>query len=184
MKQFIWALFAVAGTLVSASARETMTPITLTTDGEQQIAAQNWREVTGLPGQLPERWQFIETDLSSIWLLKNLDVPNLLGRISTQALDEGIQLKDEVDSIADSFKFQAVDITRRTETYGDIDTEQLEVSTKDGEQDVAGIFVFMNYQNKIYTILLTSHSSINKLQQHRHQLMNNILVAKSAPSGA
>ncbi|MCD1127025.1 hypothetical protein LPW36_13650 [Jinshanibacter sp. LJY008] len=184
MKQFIWVLFAAAGTLVSASARETITPITLATDDGQHLEAQNWHEVTGLPGQLPERWQFIETDLSSIWLLKNLDDPNLLGRISTQSLDEGIQLKDEVDSIADSFKLQSVNITRRTETYGNIDTEQLEVSTKDGEQDVAGIFVFMNYQGKIYTILLTNHSSISKLQQQRHQLMNNILVEKSPPSGA
>lgn len=181
MKQFIWALVTIAGTLSSVSARPIETP---TDNHEHHISAQTWTEITGLPGQLSDGWQLVETDLSTIWLLRNQDDPNLLGRISTQQLEDNIQLKDEADAIAESFEFQSVDLQRSTKTYGDVVTEQLEISTKDDNQDISGIFVLMHYENKFYTLLLTSHYSIDELNRHKDNLMNNIFTMKNNDSSS
>ncbi|AKJ43326.1 hypothetical protein [Pragia fontium] len=178
MKQFIWALLTIAGTLSNTPARATDELMKLIDDNQHHTSVQNWTEITGLPGQLSNNWELVETDLSSIWLLKNEIDPNLLGRISAQQLEDSVQLKDEVDAIAESFEFQSAKLKRSTEVYGEVSTEQLEVSTKDGNQDISGIFVLMNYQNKLYTLLLTSHYDIARLKQHKNNLMDGIFLTK------
>ncbi|MDR0806602.1 MAG: hypothetical protein LBN41_07660 [Enterobacteriaceae bacterium] len=178
MKQFIWALVTIVGTLSNVSAKSIETAAKPAEPQEQYAPAQSWTEITGLPGQLSDNWELIETDISTIWLLKNQDDANLLGRISAQQVEDSVQLTDEVDSIAESFQYQSATLQRRTETYGDVTTEQLEVSTKDGNQDVSGIFVLLNYESKFYTLLLTSHYDIARLEQHKNKLMNGIFLAK------
>ncbi|VFS45546.1 hypothetical protein [Budvicia aquatica] len=103
---------------------------------------------------------------------------NLQGRISAQLMEDDTQLKDEVDQMADSFKTQSAKINRTSGKYGSVITEEIELSTSEGNEDVAGIFVFTRYENKVYMVLLTSNSDITKLEKYKNQLMNSVFLAQ------
>ena len=179
MKQLMWAMVALAGAFSSFSARAaTDIPISPDNGNNQHISASGWTEITGLPGSLPDRWELIETELSAIWLLKHQDDPNLQGRISAQLMEDDTQLKNEVDQMADSFKTQSAKINRTSGKYGSVITEEIELSTSEGNEDVAGIFVFTRYENKVYMVLLTSNSDITKLEKYKNQLMNSVFLAQ------
>lgn len=175
----MWAMVALVGALSSFTIRAT-TEISTTKNNvnNQHVTAPSWTEVTGLPGHLPDRWELIETELSAIWLLKHQDDPNLQGRISAQMMEDDTQLKDDVDQMADGFKTQSAKIKRISGVYGSINTEEIELSTSEGNENTAGIFVFTRYENKVYMVLLTSNSDISKLEKYKNQLMNNIFLAQ------